>query len=96
MCDGAFLSVMKSQHLVVGVHGRNKKLCYHHSLSSTFCFSYQNVSKVDLRARMTTEQWLRGSGKLRARDLPCARFLADGWHYKLDNDQLCLWPSRSA
>jgi hypothetical protein len=45
---------------------------------------------------MTTEQWLRGSGKLRARDLPGGRFLANGRHHQFDDDQLCLWPRGSA
>ena len=72
-----------------------KKSRYHHSLILNL-LSHHNVIKVGMRARMTREQWLRGSGKLRAGDLPCGRFLADGRHYLLDDDQLCLWPRGSA
>jgi len=40
MRDGAFLPVKETQHLFVGVRARKreKKPCYHHSLSSTFWF----------------------------------------------------------
>ena len=93
MRDGPFLSIKQTQHLLSACVRAKKIKCprYHHSLSFIFvCFSYQNISRVDFRVRMTTEQRLWGSGELRARDLSCGRFLADGRHDQLDDDQMCL------
>ncbi len=90
MGDCAFLAIDETHHLLwvcVGV-----KQCHVIiTVCVPFLFTYQNVIKIHLRARMTTEQWLRGGGKLRARDLACCRFVADERHRQFDDDQLCLW-----
>ena len=84
--DCAFLAVKDTHHLL-GSNVRKKQELFI-VVDLHFWVPYLAVEKVCMGACMTqvAEQWLRGSGKLCARDLMCGRFVADGCHHQLDDE----------